>query len=38
LLLVRRTEPATDVQMLLDQLALKVTAEPPPRIRSAQVL
>jgi len=26
LLLMRRTEPATDVQMLLDQLALKVTA------------
>lgn len=33
LLLVRHTEPARDVQLLLDQLGLTLPPQPPPRIR-----
>ena len=33
LLLVRRTEPDADVALLLDQLALSLPAQPPPRTR-----
>jgi hypothetical protein len=33
LLLVRHTEPSTDVALLLDKLDLKLPAQPPPRIR-----
>lgn len=36
LLLVRRTEPARDIQMLLDQLGLTLPPQPPPRIRASQ--
>lgn len=36
LLLVRRTEPARDVQLLLDQLGLTLPPQPPPRIRAPQ--
>jgi len=38
LLLMRRTEPSADVQMLLDQLALEVPPQPTPRIRARQIL
>lgn len=34
LLLVRRTEPASDVAILLHQLGLALPVQPPPRIRS----
>ena len=34
LLLVRRTEPDQDVQILLDQLGLTLPPQPPPRIRN----
>jgi hypothetical protein len=34
LLLVRRTEPSRDVALLLDQLALTLPPQPPPKIRS----
>ncbi len=33
LLLVRRTEPSRDVAVLLDQLALALSPQPPPKIR-----
>ena len=36
LLLVRRTEPERDVQLLLDQLGLTFPPQPPPRIRAPQ--
>lgn len=36
LLLVRRTEPARDVQLLLDQLGLTLPPQPPPRLRAPQ--
>ncbi len=36
LLLVRRTEPSADVQLLLDQLALELPPQAPPRIRVPQ--
>jgi hypothetical protein len=38
LLLVRRTEPARDVQLLLDRLGLTLPSQPPPRIRASQAL
>lgn len=34
LLLVRRTEPSRDVQLLLDQLGLTLPPQPPPRLRA----
>jgi hypothetical protein len=34
LLLVRRTEPAADIALLLQQLDLALPAQPPPRIRT----
>ena len=36
MLLVRRTEPARDVQLLLAQLDLHFPPQPPPRIRTSQ--
>ncbi len=36
LLLVRRTEPGRDVQLLLDQLGLTLPPQPPPRLRAPQ--
>jgi len=33
LLLVRRTEPGQDVQLVLDQLGLTLPPQPPPRLR-----
>jgi hypothetical protein len=36
LLLVRRTEPSRDVQLLLDQLGLTRSPQPPPRSRTPQ--
>ncbi|MBI3885127.1 MAG: hypothetical protein HY302_05290 [Opitutae bacterium] len=33
LLLIRRTEPGRDVQLLLDQLGLTFPPQPPPRLR-----
>jgi len=38
LLLVRRTEPDRDVQLLLDHLGLTLPPQPPPRIRAPQAL
>ena len=38
LLLVRRTEPGRDVQLLLDHLNLTLPPQPPPRIRVPQAL
>ncbi len=38
LLLVRRTEPSIDVQLLIDQLGLVLPPQPPPRIRAPQVV
>lgn len=38
LLLVRRVEPSSDVQLLFDQLELTLLPQPPPRIRSAQLV
>ena len=38
LLLVRRTEPDRDVQLILDQLDLTLPPQPPPRIRAPQPL
>ena len=38
LLLVRRTEPTRDVQLLLDQLGLTLPPQPPPRLRAPQPL
>jgi hypothetical protein len=38
LLLVRRTEPSADVQLLLERLGLTLPPQPPPRIRAPQVL
>lgn len=38
LLLVRRTEPSADVQLLLERLELALPPQPPPRIRARQVL
>lgn len=38
LLLVRRTEPDQDVQILLDQLGLTLPPQPPPRIRTPRPL
>ncbi len=38
LLLVRRTEPSRDVQLLLDCLGLSLPPQPPPRIRAPQAL
>jgi hypothetical protein len=37
LVLVRRTEPSRDVQLLLDHLNLTFPPQPPPRITAAQV-
>lgn len=37
LVLVRRTEPEPEVQVLLEQLKLTLPQQPPPRIRSAQL-
>lgn len=34
LLLIRRTEPAADVTLVLQQLGLELPAQPPPRIRT----
>ncbi|HRP04163.1 MAG TPA: IS1634 family transposase [Opitutaceae bacterium] len=34
LLLIRRTEPASDVTLVLQQLRLELPAQPPPRIRT----
>jgi hypothetical protein len=34
LLLVRHTEPSTDVQLLLERLGLTLPPQPPPKIRS----
>ena len=34
LLLVRRTEPSRDVQLLLERLGLTLPPQPPPRIRA----
>ena len=36
LLLVRRTEPSRDVQLLLERLGLTLPPQPPPRIRAPQ--
>ena len=36
LLLVRRTEPGPEVALLLEQLALTLPAQPPPKIRSCE--
>ena len=38
LLLMRRTEPAADVQMLLERLELALPPQAPPRIRAPQAL
>ncbi len=38
LLLVRRTEPSRDVQLLLDHLGLTLPAQPPRRITAAQAV
>lgn len=38
LLLMRRTEPSTDVQMLIDRLGLVLPPQPPPRIRAPQAV
>jgi hypothetical protein len=38
LLLVRRTEPDRDVQLLLDQLGLTLPPQPPPRLRTQPAL
>ena len=38
LLLMRRTEPSTDVRMLIDQLGLTLPPQPPPRIRAPQAV
>jgi len=38
LLLVRRTEPSTDVQLLLEHLALQLPPQAPPRIRASQLV
>ena len=36
LLLVRRTEPSRDVQLLLAHLGLTLPPQPPPRLRTPQ--
>jgi hypothetical protein len=36
MLLVRRTEPERDVQLILEQLSLQLPPQPPPRIRTPQ--
>jgi len=38
LMLVRRTEPDRDVQLLLDRLGLTLPPQPPPRIRAPRAL
>jgi hypothetical protein len=38
LLLVRRTEPDRDVQLLLERLGLTLPPQPPPRIRAPQAM
>jgi len=34
LLLIRRTEPAADVTLVLQQLGLNLPTQPPPKIRT----
>jgi hypothetical protein len=37
LLLIRHTEPSTDVTLILEKLNLTLPSQPPPKIRSSSV-